>query len=241
MIVKIDKPKLISDAVAVISELVTEVKIRLLEEGMSIIAVDPANVAMVIFKLPKESFAEYEAGNEVWGINLEDLKRVLKRASTSSSIVFEQEENQLSISIYDRVKRNFILSLINIDKEDKKEPTLDFACDVEMDAETFSQSIEDCSVVADSCALASGENFFIIEATGNLNSFRAEVSGDEATKINGIGRSKYSLEYMMKFIKAKRISQNIRIRFSDDYPLRVDFAGQKMGIGFVLAPMIEND
>ncbi|MFW9968997.1 MAG: hypothetical protein ACFFDF_02275, partial [Candidatus Odinarchaeota archaeon] len=66
---------------------------------------------MVIFKLPKESFSEYEAGNETWGLNLEDLKRILKRASTSSSIVIEQDDNQLNISIFDKVKRNFVLEM----------------------------------------------------------------------------------------------------------------------------------
>jgi proliferating cell nuclear antigen len=241
MIVKLDRPKLLADAISIISELVSEVKIKLLEEGMSIIAVDPANVAMVIFKLPREGFAEYEAGNEIWGINLDDLKQVLKRASTSSSIVIEQEENQLNISIFDRVKRNFILSLTNLDLEEKDEPNLTFSSNVELDAESFAQSIEDCSIVADSCSLISGENFFIVEASGSLNSFRAEFTNDEINKIEGIGKSKYSLEYMNKFIKAKKISDKVKIRFSEDYPLRIDFAGEKMGIGFVLAPRVEND
>ena len=56
MILKLDKPKLLGDAISIISEIVTEVRIKLLKEGMSIIAVDPANVALIIFKLPKESF-----------------------------------------------------------------------------------------------------------------------------------------------------------------------------------------
>ena len=45
----------------------------------------------------------------------------------------------------------------------------------------------------------------------------------------------------MKFIKAGRVSEKVVIRFSDDYPLRVDFPGEKMGLGFILAPRVEND
>ena len=78
MILKLDNPGLMSDAIAIISEVVSEVRIKLFEDEMSIIAVDPANVALVIFKLPKESFSQYEAGNEVWGVNLSDLKKILK-------------------------------------------------------------------------------------------------------------------------------------------------------------------
>ena len=240
MLLKIDKPKLLSDAINIISEIVTEVRIKLLEDGMSIVAVDPANVAMVIFKLPRESFSQYESGGEVWGVNLADLKLVLRRANLSSSVVFEQEENQLKISIFDKVKRVFNMSLIEIESEDKDEPKLNFSCKTEMTSDNFSQAVEDCAIVADSCSFISGKDFFIIEGKGSLNSARAEFSGDEA-QIRGIGKSRYSLEYLMKFIKAGKISEKVIINFSEDYPLRLDFPGEKMGIGFVLAPRVETD
>jgi proliferating cell nuclear antigen len=240
MILKLDHPKLLADAVSIVSELVNEVRIKLLEDGMSIVAVDPANVALVIFKFPKESFSQYETGNEVWGVNLDDLKRILKRASTSSSIVFEQEDNQLKISIFDKVKRVFTLALINVESEDKDIPDLTFGCKVEMDSSNFAQAVEDAKIVADSCALIAGEGFFMVEGSGNLNSARAEFSGDEAV-ISGIAKSRYSLEYLMKFIKAGKISNKVVVNYSDDYPLRLDFPGEKMGIGFVLAPRVEND
>jgi DNA polymerase III sliding clamp (beta) subunit (PCNA family) len=60
-------------------------------------------------------------------------------------------------------------------------------------------------------------------------------------KISGSGKSKYSLEYLSKFSKAKSISDKVLLRFADDYPLRIDFAGSKMGIGFILAPRVETD
>ncbi|MDO8516786.1 MAG: proliferating cell nuclear antigen (pcna) [Nanoarchaeota archaeon] len=240
MIVKIDKPKILSDAINIISEIVNEVRIKLGEDGMSIVAVDPANVAMILFKLPKESFSQYQTGNEVWGVNLSDLKMIMKRASSGASVVFEQEDNKLKISIFDKVKRIFNMSLIEIESEEKNEPNLNFACKVEMDSTIFSQAIEDCATVADSCTFISGKEFFIIEGSGSLNSARAEFSGDEAV-FNGIGRSKYSLEYLMKFIKASKIAKRVTINFSSDYPLRLDFAGDEMGMGFVLAPRVEND
>ncbi len=240
MIVQLDNPKILSDAISIISEIVNEVRIKLTEEGMSIVAVDPANVAMVIFKLPKESFAQYEAGKEVWGVNLEDFKKVMKRAASSTTMTLEQEENQLKISTFDKAKRNFVLSLIDVSSEDKSEPSLTFSCDVEMNSQEFSQAIEDSSVVADSGAFLVGKDFFIIEGKGSLNSAKAEFSSDHI-KVSGTGKSKYSLEYLMKFVKAKSIAEKVIIKFADDYPLRLDFAGNRVGIGFILAPRVEND
>ena len=239
MVLKLDDPKLISDAVSVISEIVSEVRIKLLEDGMSIIAIDPANVAMVIFKLPKESFLEYETNNEVWGVNIDDLKKILKRAGVSANVVLEEENGKLKVTILDRVKRIFNLALIEISSEDKEIPELNFAARVEMSANDLSQAVEDTSVVADSCSLISSEGMFAVEGSGNLNSARAEFSG-ENVEIFGMGKSKYSLEYLKKFIKATKISERVVVNFSDDYPLRLDFPGERMGIGFVLAPRVDN-
>jgi len=240
MILKLDDPRLLGDAIGVISEIVNEVRIKLLEDGLSIVAVDPANVALAIFKLPKESFVQYDAGNEIWGVSLGDLKNILKRAGAGSSIVLEEEEGKLKITIFDKTKRIFKLALIEISGEDKDIPELNFSARVEMDSFGFSQAVEDANVVADSCAFTMRDGIFSIDGSGNLNSARAEFSG-EHIEMFGNGRSKYSLEYLTKFIKAAKISSKVVINFSDDYPLKLDFPGEKMGVGFVLAPRVEND
>ena len=240
MIVTLESPRKLADSISIISEIVTEVKLKFLEEGLSIIAVDPANVAMVIFKMPKEAFSRYETNKNVLGINLDDLKRILKRTSSASSINFETENNNLNISILDKSKRIFTLSLIETNSEEKDEPSLDFACNVELNSINLTQTIEDCFIVADSCSFSCKDKIFSIEAKGNINSAKNEFSS-EVIPIKGEGKSKYSLEYLMKFIKASKISEKVNIKFSENYPLRLEFPGEQLGIAFVLAPRVEND
>ena len=69
MHLKLENPRLFSDIISIISELVTEVRIKVTKEGLSLTAVDPANVAMVSFKLLRSNFSQYEAGNDVLGVN----------------------------------------------------------------------------------------------------------------------------------------------------------------------------
>lgn len=237
---KLDEPKLLSDAIDIISNVVVEVRLKLLEEGLSVVAVDPANVALVIFRLPKESFSQYGVNGEVWGVNLGDLKKILKRASGSASVSLEEVEGKLRITIYDKTKRIFNLSLIEVSAEDKDVPELNFGARVEMDSKDFSLAVEDASVVADSCAFIMDEDVFAIEGKGSLNSARAEFVKSGDVEIFGKGRSKYSLEYLMKFVKASKIANQVVVSFSDDYPLRLDFPGERMGVGFVLAPRVES-
>jgi len=111
MQVKLDNPKVFSDIVSIISELVTEVKIKFFQEEMSIVAIDPANVALVSFKLPKRVFSEFniESKNETLGVNLDNLKAVLRRAKSGSSLVMENSDGYLKIEIIDKIKRNEIV------------------------------------------------------------------------------------------------------------------------------------
>ena len=48
--------KLLADSISIISELVNEARIKISKESLEIISMDPANVAMVIFKLLSSSF-----------------------------------------------------------------------------------------------------------------------------------------------------------------------------------------
>jgi len=237
---KLDNPKAFSEVIAIISEIVSEVKIRINDSGMSIVAIDPANVAMVNFRIPKESFSEFKAGNEVLGVNLDNLKAVLRRAKSASTLVLENTENMLNIEVIDKVKRNFSLALIEVDAEDKAPPKLEFLSQIQMAPSDLVDSIEDCLIVADSCTFIASRDKFVIEASG-LNSARSEFSSDEVKIISGVSKSKYSLEYLQKFVKASKISNKVFVNFSSDMPCKIEFKNDNLELAFILAPRVENN
>ena len=240
MLLKLENPVLFSRVIEIISELVTEVRIKVNENGMSIVAIDPANVSMVGFNLPRKSFSQFEVGNEVLGINLDNLKRILKRCGGNSSLIMEKRENMLNIQIHDRIIRNFNLNLIDIESEDKEMPNLEFATKVEINSIDLIDSIEDCAVVADACSFLFQEGKFVIEAR-NINSARSEFSGDEA-KISGENcRSKYSLEYLQKFMKGAKLCDKTILNFANNHPLKVELKTENMELDFVLAPRVETE
>ncbi|MEK6841870.1 MAG: proliferating cell nuclear antigen (pcna) [Nanoarchaeota archaeon] len=240
MLVRLENPALLSRVVEIISELVTEVRIKVNESGLSITAMDPANVSMVRFMLPRSSFSMFETDNEVLGINLDNLKRILKRINSGSSLVMEKRGNLLNIQIHDRIKRNFNLSLIDVESEEKDIPELEFSSIVELNSVDFVDSIEDCMVVGDACSFIVSEGKFIIEARG-LNSAMSEFSGDEAKIQAENCKSRYSLEYLQKFVKGTKLSDRTVLKFADDHPLRIDIKNGFMELSFLLAPRVETD
>ena len=238
MLLKLQEPKLLSDIITIISELVTEVRIRVNKQGMSIVAIDPANVALVSFKLPYEAFSQIEVDEEVLGISLDSLKSVLRRCSPGSSLVLQTEDNTLNIQIHGKIKREFSLALIEIESEEKTMPMLDFTCKVEISSSDFAEAIADCSIVSEAASFIVNEGKFVIEAKG-LHSTKSEFSED--IKAEGKGKSRYSLEYMQKFVRACRLTDKVIINFSDDYPLKLEFLEDTFGIAFILAPRVESE
>ena len=240
MLIRLENPGMLTRVIEIISELVTEVRLKVNEEGLSITAMDPANVSMIKFILPKNSFSKFESEDEVLGINLDNFKRILKRSSAGSSLILERRENMLNIQIHDKIKRNFNLSLIEVESEEKDMPNLEFSSLVELNSSDLIDSIEDCIVVSDSCSFIIKEGKFVIEASG-LNSAMSEFSGDEARIVAENCKSRYSLEYLQKFIKASKLTEKTTLRFANDHPLKMDIKDSFLSISFLLAPRVETD
>jgi proliferating cell nuclear antigen len=241
MKLRLESPKIFSDIITIISELVTEVKLKVNKEGMSLTAVDPANVAMAYFKIPQDLFSDFSLEKEeILGINLENLRAVLRRCRPGSSLEIKKEDNYLKLSIQDRIKRDFSLALIDIDNEEKELPEWEFDSVIKVPAESFVEVIEDCLVVSDACTFIAEPDKFIVEAHG-LNSARTEFSSDEVEIHSGTSKSRFSLEYLNKFIKGAKISSRVTLSFSNDHPMRIDFPTGNVILSFVLAPRIEQD
>ncbi|MBI5148975.1 proliferating cell nuclear antigen (pcna) [Candidatus Pacearchaeota archaeon] len=244
MLLKLNEPKILADAIAIISELVTEVRAKITKQGFSIIAIDPANVALVSLKIPTSAFSQFDVEkDEELGLNLDDLKSVLRRCGIGSTLVLQREDNTLKMQIQDKVKRSFSLALIDIDSEEKQIPQLEFVNRIEIPSSHLSEAIEDASIVADACSLSTNkkDSLFIIDAKGSLNSAKSEFTSDEAKMQISDAKAKYSLEYLQKFIKAARISDKAVLQFSSDYPCKLDFKSQNLELSFILAPRVETE
>jgi len=55
-------------------------------------------------------------------------------------------------------------------------------------------------------------------------------------------KSIFSLDYLNKVIKAKKLSDTLTLHLGDDFPLKIDFkVPDKLELSFILAPRIEEE
>jgi len=239
--------KYLTESISIISELVNEVTLKVQKDKINIIAMDPANVAMVSFTLLSSAFADYELPKEKeLAVNLEAFRQVLKRAKPTDTIILslDDEKNRLKIKIVGTSTRTFNLSLLRLDEKEQRIPDLKFLTKINLATTDFNEAIEDMSIIGDSVALTAEKEKFIMASESHLHSAKAEFPADENLSIELKSEpvtSKYSIEYLKKMIKASKLSNQLTLQFSKDYPLKLDYSVKdRMKLEFILAPRISD-
>lgn len=242
------EPKYLKESITIISELVNEARFKITKDAVELVAMDPANVAMVVFKLLSSSFVEYDVKEKTEiAINLSNLKQILRRAGSNDMLSLEvTEENKLQIKLSGKSKRTFSIPLIELEDKEQKVPELSFNAEIDMACTVLNDAIDDVDIVAESVTFIAEKKKFTVNAEGDLSKAKIEITPDEETKINvetnDVVKSKYSIEYLKKMIHASKLTDRVTLSFSKDYPLRMDYkVVDKVALTFILAPRVEND
>ncbi len=241
------EPKYLKDSIAIISDLVTEATFKVDNDGLKMVAMDPANVAMVNFHLLGSCFSQFQIEKpEELPINLNNLKQVLRRIKSDDVLTLETEENKLKIQLKGNTTRSFSIPIIELEDKEQKVPDLSFPISIETTASTLTESVEDVSVVAESVTFLAEKNFFNIKAEGDLSKAFIEIKPDEDTAIKTESvdkfKAKYSLEYLKKMIAGAKLTDKVSLYFNNDYPLKIEYKQvDKLVLSFILAPRVDND
>ena len=242
------EPRYFKESIAIISDLVTEAKFKATKDGLELIAMDPANVAMVIFKLLSSCFTKYEVKElEEVAVNLNNVKQILRRAKSDDMLSLETtDDNKLKIELKSNTVRSFSIPTLDLEEKEQKVPQLSFPVTVYMEAQMLSEAIEDVSVVGESVTFLGEKNLLLVKAEGDISKAFIEIKNDENTVIKtdaeGKFKAKYSLEYLRKMISGGKLHDKVILSFNTDYPMKLEYKiTDRLLLSFILAPRVDND
>lgn len=251
---EIEEIKLLNDSFQAISNLISEGIFQLKEDGIKLTAADPAMVALVDFKIYKDAFSSYQIEDEQKiGLSIERLYSILRRASAGESLQLEtnEEDNKLNVTLKDGATREFSLPLLSLDEDDiPSKGDLDFAIRTNLDVSALSKGVGDAAVVGDSLTISADGEALLIESEGDSSGVRFKLEKGSESLLDlkvlkedvGQIKSIFSLDYLNKIIKAKKLSDTVTLQLGDDFPLKVDFkVPDKLELSFTLAPRIEEE
>ena len=246
MKVVLAEPKFLKEPLFIIGDLVNEVTLKFTKEKLGIIAMDPANVAMIIFNLLSTCFVDYNVEKDIeLGVNLDSIKQVLRRIKPSDTLMMELKDNRLKITLKSDNTRTFNIPLINLEDQKQDIPKLEFSSKIEMPSSLFEEAIADIEVVSDALDIKLDENRLTLESTDAINHALVELNPSEDILITSKDkktRSRYSIDYLKKISKGGKLSDNVVLNFSNDYPLRADYKiTDKLSLSMILAPRVINE
>ncbi len=239
--------RLLKEPVSILADLVNDVQFKIDKEKLEIVATDPANVVLVVFKLLGSAFVEYEIENgENICVNLDSLNQILRRLKVNDVLTLEldKKRNKLKIGMKGDSQRLFHLSLIDIEEREQHIPELDFKSKVTMNSKMLEDAIEDVGIVAESVAFGLSKDRMTIKGEGNLSNAHIELPKNDDIEIETAEdiNAKYSIEYLKKLIKGGKLSDKVVMRWNVDYPLKLEYnVLDKLALSFILAPRISED
>lgn len=243
---KLSEPRILNGCVNILADFITEANFSFQKEGIKLVAMDPANISMVVLNILPSAFTEYNVQEpEELTVNLENLRQALKRAKPTDSISLTTEKNKLKLTISGKSTKRFFIPLLERESKERKIPALDFMSTVEIDAAEFRDYIDDLSIASEAAVFEVDKNTFNLSAgdTGSKVTVELTKGTDALLQIAAKDHvhSIYSVEYLKKMARAAALADTVTVQLSSDYPLRLDFRSlNRLQMSFILAPRIEN-
>ncbi len=223
--------------------LVSEAKFEMSSEGMSVKAVDPAHVAMIVLDVSRDAFMEYEAEDEELGVDLDKVKDILKLASSGDLVEISKDGNRLTFLI-----GNLTRSMPLIDTSAlsvPKVPNLVLPAKVVVPLSEFAHGIKAAESISDNITLRITPTEFEMFTQGDEDSARLSIPRDMLKELSCEEpvKSMYPVDYLLKLVKAMESADYLTIYLGTDYPIKIEFdvaTGKGKGY-YLLAPRIEGE
>ncbi|MBR9678471.1 MAG: proliferating cell nuclear antigen (pcna) [Nanoarchaeota archaeon] len=240
---------LFKDAMSTISNLINEGTFKINREGIELIAMDPSNVSMIIFKFLSNVFDDYQLDKDTkMTINVDQLVQILRRAGATDRVIFELEEdkNRFIVRMKGSSNRTFSVPLIQEELKEQSVPSLDFKNQIQVETSIVREGVIDANMVSHCVVFEATPEKFVMHAKGDNNDSTLElVKGSPALHVLDVSepvKAKYSLDYLDKITKAAKIADVLTIKFGTDYPLQMEYkALDKLQMTFILAPRVETE
>jgi len=235
----------LKDSIDAISTMVDEAKFRITPDGISVKAVDPANVAMVTFEMGRDAFDSFEATEGELGIDLTKMNSIMDMADKNDNIELELDENAHKLVIKMR-GLSYTMSLLDPSsiRKEPKVPALDLPARILVRGEDLKRAVKAAEKVSDYMSMGIRDDTFFMEAEGDTDKVLVEMTRDKLIDLKAEEVSSlFSLDYLTDMSKIAGKADEVTIDLGKDYPLKLSLkvADGYGDVGYMLAPRVESE
>lgn len=239
--------RVIRPLMSIPSALVDEAKIRFEAGGLSIRAVDPANVGMIEVTAHPSAFEAFDLGDEafVTGMNLDRFESQLANArmgKTTDDLVSLDVDGTRTLVTTEREYTLTTLTqtneVLNIDpdsiREEPEIPDLGLPCEATVDVGALTDALDSVNRVADHATVRERDGELVIAGEGDddhtgeygtVANFGEIVGVRDEESFEGGEWSRFSLDYLRDMadgLKSGKVD-DVTLVWGDEFPIRLEF------------------
>ncbi len=242
--IQIDDARIWKNCIDAIVNLIEEGTFEIEPDGIRLRAMDPSQIAMVSFFIPKSAFSEYKvsSSNKI-GLNFENLAKIMARTRGGERLRMSLEENKLVLEFSaDDSTRNFKVPLVEMPPGSHKELKIDHDATVTISAGTFKESLRDAVLISSHITLEANQSGFRVDAHGD--SAELLLSGGqkgEDIKViaKQVAKATFPLKYLDDISKACPEGSKMVIHLKSNKPIKMEYKIGDADIVYYLAPRID--
>ncbi len=229
-----------------LNTLVNEGQFKIDEEGIQLKAMDPSQIAMVNFQLPKSAFSEFEVPEEnMIGLNFDDLNDRTKRSRPEDSLelTLANSGSRLKLKFQGKIKREFDQPLLDLSKGTADEPSIDYGTEVKLNGSTLKENLKDANLVSSHVNLKATSEEFIIEAKGDNGNLHTTIGKDDDPildyKVDSEEKAMFPIDYLNNILAGATSSSIVTMNLKKDAPLKLRYGIGDATLTYYLAPRVE--
>jgi proliferating cell nuclear antigen len=242
----VEDAKFFKSCIDAIVNLVDEGTFEISNEGMKLRTMDPSQIAMIDFILPKEAFSKLEIeGKTSLCVNLVDLSKILARTRNeeSLSIKLDERESRLLLEFKGESKRHFKLPLLETNASLPREPKIAFDAVAKLKGGAFKAMLHDAGLLSSHVVLQADDGEFVIEAHGDSGDLRIETKKDSNSltdlKVTTKARAMFPFEYLDDITRACPEDSTVELHLKSEAPVKTVYEIGKAKLAYYLAPRVE--
>jgi proliferating cell nuclear antigen len=237
---------------------IQEVRLHVHEDGLTVNAVDPANVAMIELDIHAEAFDSFDADGGVIGLALDDLRSQLRSARkgkrTSDPVTLNLDDRRIKVLTerdYGGSTVRAVGEELTIDpdsiRDDPDIPDLDLAWRAATSPKAIQAAVGHCDGVEDYLKITNRNEALHFEANGDVSDAVVEVEADvePLEHADEDAASLFSTDYLdgMAGGLVDGLVDDVSVEFGTEFPCIINFErtddGETLYEGqYLLAPRI---
>lgn len=263
---KLTQGSILKKVVDSLKDLLNEASFNLSNEGIVLESIDSSHVTLVSLLLRADGFEKFRCDrNMPVGINMSSLSKIIRAAGNDDSITLRADDNGDCLGMVFEAPNggrvcDYDLKLIDLNGDGVGVPEMEYDVSVRIPSDEFQRICRDLSALGESVTIEANKEAVRFSVSGdvgsgsislkNLNESTTTTTGKEAAatsnstsiSIKNPASISVSLKFLSQFTKAGGLSDTVRLEFSDDAPMLVDYPIGDLGyIRYYLAPKCADD